>query len=286
MLCRAYTYRTPIAFSCFLRLGLRSPDRQTVRTRLRRCCRCALFGPHGPYRQRLLSAFGDFFAALSPDADAKLLCVKFICKLTMALLSGSASTADAEAVREVRRWLQSFPELLCQWGGNFPETSATMLQVLVEVAKRSPAPPSAGVPAAATGAGPADGKSNSGRATVRMGAGAEAWAWAVESTELLRSMRPGLLGNFFSERGFLSLPVSAQTDAVSLLYHLPSLPACVISALATACSDPTAVDGDVRSFVLEVSGCVDRGNICNDQDLVLRVACPPYAAQCGYPSGS
>lgn len=205
------------------------------------------------HRQKLLSVFGDFFSALHPDADAKLLCVKFICKLTMGLLSGSTSTADAEAAREVRRWLQSFLQLLCKWGGNFPEASAAVLRVLVEVAKRSPVPPSASTSAAATGAGPADGKSN-GRTIVETGVGTE--AWATESLELLRSMRPALLRSFFSEQGFLSLPVSAQTDAVSLLYHLPSLSACVVSALATACSDPTAVDSDVRSFVLEVSGFV------------------------------
>ncbi|CAM9843064.1 unnamed protein product [Scytosiphon promiscuus] len=41
-------------------------------------------------------------------------------------------------------------------------------------------------------------------------------------------------------------------DAVSLLYHLPSLPVGVVSELAATCSDPAVLDRDVRSFVLEV----------------------------------
>lgn len=74
----------------------------------------------------------------------------------------------------------------------------------------------------------------------------------MASSELLRSIEPALLVEFFGGQGFLSLPAAAQMDAISLLYHLPSMPASVVSELAVACSEPAALDRDVRSFVLEV----------------------------------
>lgn len=232
-------------------------------------------------RQRLLSAFGDFFSSLPPRAEANLTCVNFICTLTTSLLGSNGgggdqrAATDAAAALEVRRWLKSLPELLCRWEGAFPDTAAVVLHVLVEVAKCAPGPPSACSSGAATGGKPPDGqvrgnktaggKRGGAKATTvvskpvavagAVGATSPAMAagvWAAESSELLRSIQPTLLGEFFSGKGFLSLPAAAQTDAISLLYHLPSVPDCVMSALAAICSDPTAVHGDVRSFVLEV----------------------------------
>lgn len=76
----------------------------------------------------------------------------------------------------------------------------------------------------------------------------------MASSELLHSIEPALLVEFFGGQGFLSLPAASQMDAISLLYHLPSVPAGVLSELAAACSESVALDRDVRSFVLEVRG--------------------------------
>ncbi|CAN0510566.1 unnamed protein product, partial [Ectocarpus sp. 8 AP-2014] len=70
--------------------------------------------------------------------------------------------------------------------------------------------------------------------------------------ELLRSIEPALLVEFFGDQGFLLLPAAAQRNAISFLYHLPSIPVKVVCELAAACSEPTALNKDVRSFVLEV----------------------------------
>lgn len=213
-------------------------------------------------RQQLLSAFGDFLESLPSKAESKLLCVKAVCNLTGTLLSGSATRgqtamSDPEAAREVRRWLQLLPELLCQWGGEFPESSAAALRALVEVAKLAPSPAAAvaGTPGASRGGGQARGKTAiaAGEAAAG-GGGGGGGARAMESSELLRSIKPELLGEFLSGRGFPTLQAEAQMDAISLLYHLPSIPACVVTALAAACSEPNTLHGDVRSFALEV-GC-------------------------------
>ena len=76
------------------------------------------------------------------------------------------------------------------------------------------------------------------------------------SSALLRSIEPALLVEFFGGQAFLSLPAAAQMDAISLLYHLPSMPANVMSELAAACSEPAALDRDVGSFELEVRTAV------------------------------
>lgn len=200
-------------------------------------------------RQRLLAAFGDFFESLPPRSEAKLLCARFVCSVTKTLLSISAATprqgaaSDPEVAREVRRWLQSLPELLCVWGAEFPASSTVSIRALVEIAKRAPAP----YPTLPSGDGKAKVKPSGVMTTGE--------TWALESLALLHSMKPAVLGEFFSGRGFPCLHASAQMDAVSLLYHLPSVPACVLSALATVCSEPDMLRDDVRSYVLEVSCC-------------------------------
>lgn len=197
------------------------------------------------------------------------MCVKFVCSLTSTLLPGSTprgggQTAvgdDPDAAREVCRWLQSLPELLCLWEGELPESSAAALGALLGVAKHAPSLPlpAPGTSGSTRGDGRAKGKTAAAAAAVVAvsggtgGGGGAGGAWATASSELVRSISPALLGEFFSGGGFLALPPSAQLDAVSLLFHLPSVPACVVSALAAACSEPEALRGDVRSFVLEVS---------------------------------
>lgn len=260
-------------------------------------------------RQRLLSSFGDFFVSLSPRVEANFLCVNFICNLTLKFLSGSTvggrrTDVESETACEICRWLQVLPQLLCQWGGDFPENSAYVLQVLVEVAKRAPAPPSVctsdrtgGVSSsnkgpvktvggvAAGGVSPSNrkgvidsGGKGPGKYVTGSGAGAKSaisgtvstpsaataaarlpgsregaiGGWAVESLELLNSIRPAVLREFFSEGAFLALPIEAQMDAISLLYHVPSISNGVLSALAAACSRLTAIHSDIRSFILEV----------------------------------
>lgn len=211
-------------------------------------------------RQRLLAAFGDFFESLPPRAEAKLLCARFVCDLTGTLMSsttrgGRRTVTDLEAAREVRRWLQSLPELLCCWNGEFPENSTAVLQALVGLAKYAPAPPTPPAIVEKTDASPGksiDGKAR-GKTATPAPTGEGGGTWSTVSSEFLRSIEPAQLGEFFSGRSFLSLPASAQTDAVSLLFHLPSVPVCVVSALASACSEPAALSNTVRSFVLEVS---------------------------------
>lgn len=215
-------------------------------------------------RQRLLSAFGDFFESLPPRSEAKLLCSRFVCSLATTLLVESASRGgggvgsdnDHEAAREICRWLQPLPDLLCRWDGEYPDNSVAALRTLVEVAKHaSAAPPSStatGTLSSFSGSGQAKGKAA--LITVAAAPGVEqGGAWATVSSELVRSIEPKLLREFFSGRGFLVLPPSAQLDAISLVYHLPSVPVCVVSALAAVCSDPAALSGNVRSFALEVS---------------------------------
>lgn len=194
------------------------------------------------------------------------MCVKFVCSLTSTLLPGSTPRGggggrttvgdDPDAAREVCRWLQSLPELLCRWEGELPQCSAAALGALLGVAKHAPSLPlsAPGTSGSTRGDGKAKGKTAAAAAVaVSGGTGGAGGAWATASSELVRSISPALLGEFFSGRGFLALPPSAQLDAVSLLFHLPSVPACVVSALAAACSEPEALRGDVRSFVLEVS---------------------------------
>lgn len=236
-----------------------------------------------PHRQRLLSAFGEFFVSLPPRTKSNLLCVKYICTLTLRLLSVSdvnwrLAAVEPDVFRQVCRWLRSLPELLCQWEGEFPELSANILRVLVELVKRSPSESpgassaerkeslnsrkgsgkgaigadsgakvvnaskttTSGTAAAATVASPATGTPSTG-------------AWLLDPSEVSQVIPPTLLREFFSGRGFLSLPVAAQTDAVSLLYHIPSISVEVISALAAVCSQPAALHNDVRSFIMEVS---------------------------------
>lgn len=232
-------------------------------------------------RRRLLSAFGDFLESLPARSEAKLLCVRFVCRLTSALLSdsttggggGQAGGEDVETPREVCRWLRALPELLCRWGGEFPENSAAALGTLVEVAKHALPPPQQqqqALAAAETGAAKSGGKSSGkGKAKGKTataggalaagaggggGAGGRGGPWAAAASELLRSIEPALLVEFFGGPGFLSLPAPAQMDAISLLYHLPSVPATVMSELATACSEPAALERDMRTFVLEVRG--------------------------------
>lgn len=223
-------------------------------------------------RQSLLSAFGTFFKSLPPRAEAKLLCVTFICSLSGTLLSGSpgrdvrrGGIEDAQSAREVRGWIQTFPELLCRWEGEFPTSSAAALRALGSIAKHTPSSP---LPLSCTTkscvtALSNDGKANKGKAVASAsalangtsdtgGRGGAGEAWAKESAHLLRSIKPELLGDFFAGRGFPSLPKTVQMDAVSLLYHLPCVSPPVLAALAGACSDPAALHGDVRSFVLEV----------------------------------
>lgn len=194
------------------------------------------------------------------------MCVRFVCSLTSTLLRGATPRGggggqttvgdDPDAAREVCRWLQSLPELLCHWEGELPESSAAVLGALLGVAKHAPSlPPSApGTSGSARGDGRAKGKTAAAAVVaVSGGTGGAGGAWATASAELVLSISPALLGEFFSGRGFLALPPSAQLDAVSLLFHLPSVPTCVVSALAAACSEPDLLRGDVRSFVLEVS---------------------------------
>eukprot|EP00752_Nemacystus_decipiens_P011089 g9853.t1 len=214
--------------------------------------------------RRLLSAFGDFLESLPARSEAKLLCIRFVCRLTGTLLPGSGSGSavgedDPETSREVCRWLRSLPELLCRWGGEFPQNSAAALEALVEVAKhalppqQAPATPGASVGGASPVKGKEKGKTASaGGALAAGGPSGRGGSWAVASSELLRSIEPALLAEFFGGQAFLSLPAAAQMDAISLLYHLPSMPATVLSELAVACSEPIALDRDVRSFVLEV----------------------------------
>lgn len=222
--------------------------------------------PQHAYRQRLLAAFGDFFESLLPRDEAKVMCVKFVCSLTSTILPGSTPLGggggrttvgdDPDAAREVCRWLQLLPELLCRWEGELPESSAAALGALLGVAKHAPSMPQSapGTSDSTRGDGRAKGKTAAAAVVaVSGGTGGAGGAWASASSELIGSISPALLGEFFSGRGFLALPPSAQLDAVSLLFHLPSVPACVVSALAAACSDPEALRGDVRSFVLEVS---------------------------------
>lgn len=244
--------------------------------------------PHGAFlyhrtRQRLLGAFGDFFESLPPRAKSNIACVKFICALTLKLLSGSDAIRrqahlGADVAREIYRWLRGFPELLCQWEGQFPDVSAHVLRVLVEVMKRTSPSPVWGSPerpgavssrkgqgkaAGGTGAGAGAKGGISPSSTVvapastavpgRGSIGGGAGPCAVESSELSLSIEPGLLEELFSGRAFLSLPMSAQTNAVSLLYHLPSLSVKVMTALAAVCSRPGVIHNDVRSFILEVS---------------------------------
>ena len=239
-----------------------------------------------PCRQRLLAAFGDFFESLLPRDGAKVMCVKFICSLTGTLLPGPTSRAgrtggggsssshttvgdDPDAAREVCRWLQSLPELLCRWEGELPESSAEALGALLGVAKHAPSlPPPAGT---SRGDGAAKGKTAaSAAAAVVAVSGGTNGAWATASSELVRSISPALLGEFFSGRGFLALPPSAQLDAVSLLFHLPAVPACVVSALAAACSEPEALRVDVRSFVFEVSAIC----VVSYSDLAMKIGIP------------
>ncbi|CAM9643721.1 unnamed protein product [Ectocarpus fasciculatus] len=213
-------------------------------------------------RQRLLSAFGDFLESLPAHCEAKLLCIRFVCRLATTLLRGAANDEavgdDAETPPEVCRWLRSLPELLCRWGGEFPRDSDAVLGVLVEVAKHALPPQQ---PLAATGTnvggnpngkGKAKGKTTSTGGALAAGSGGRGGAWAVASSELLRSIEPALLVEFFGDQGFLLLPAAAQRNAVSFLYHLPSIPGKVVCELAAACSEPAALDKDVRSFVLEV----------------------------------
>lgn len=214
------------------------------------------------HRQRLLSAFGDFLESLPAHCEAKLLCIRFVCRLATTLLRGAANDEavgdDAETPPEVCRWLRSLPELLCRWGGEFPRDSDAVLGVLVEVAKHALPPQQ---PLATTGTnvcgnpngkGKAKGKTTSTGGALVAGSGGRGGAWAVASSELLRSIEPALLVEFFGDQGFLLLPAAAQRNAVSFLYHLPSIPGKVVCELAAACSEPAALDKNVRSFVLEV----------------------------------
>eukprot|EP00903_Cladosiphon_okamuranus_P007123 g6921.t1 len=216
-------------------------------------------------RQRLLSAFGNFLQSLPARSEAKLLCIRYVCRLTSTLLPGSGrgqtvGEDDPVTSREVCRWLRSLPELLCRWGGDFPQNSAAALGALVEVAKHALSPHQAlATPGASAGDGSshvqekAKGKTAStGGALAGGGPTGRGDSWAVASSELLCSIEPALLVEFFGGQGFLSLPAAAQMNAISLLYHLPSMPASVVSELAAACSEPAALDRDVRSFVLEV----------------------------------
>lgn len=216
-------------------------------------------------RQRLLSAFGDFLESLPARSEAKLLCIRCVCRLTSTLLSGSGrgeavGEDDPETSREVCRWLRSFPELLCRWGGDFPQNSAAAVGALVEVAKYAVPPQQAlATLGGSVGDGSSHGKGKAkGKTASAGGALAAGWptgrggSWAVASSELLRSIEPALLVEFFGGQGFLSLPAAVQMNAISLLYHLPSMPTSVVSELAAACSEPAALDRDVRSFVLEV----------------------------------
>ena len=223
-------------------------------------------------RQRLLSAFGDFLESLPARSEAKLLCIGFVCRLTATLLPGSsgrgqaAGEDDPETPREMCRWLRALPELLCRWGGDFPQNSAAALAALVEVAKHAlpPQQPVATPGASAGGAsshekGKVKGKTASAGGAALAAVGGpigRGGPWAVASSELLRSIEPALLVEFFGGQGFLSLPSASQMDAISLLYHLPSMPASVVAELASACSEPAALDRDVRSFLLEVRNAV------------------------------
>ncbi|CAM9535959.1 unnamed protein product [Ectocarpus sp. 4 AP-2014] len=211
-------------------------------------------------RQRLLSAFGDFVESLPAHCEAKLLCIRFVCCLATTLLRGAANGEavgdDPETPPEVCRWLRSLPELMCRWGGEFPRDSEAVLGVLVEVAKHA-LPPQQPLATRGTnvggnpnGKGKSRGKTTS--AGGAAGSGCRGGAWAVASSELLRSIEPALLVEFFGDQGFLLLPAAAQRNAISFLYHLPSIPGKVVCGLAAACSEPTALDKDVRSFVLEV----------------------------------
>lgn len=196
-----------------------------------------------------------------------------MCRLTSTLLSGSTGggtdSDDSGTSREVCRWLRSLPELLCLWGAEFPENSAEAVGALVEVAKHALPPQQQQPLAAATGTanvggafhgkGAAKGKTGTaGKALVAVatGVGGRGGSWAAAASELLHSIEPGFLVEFFRRQGFLSLPVAAQMDAISLLYHLPSVPANVVSELAAACSEPATLDRNVRSFVLEVGDAV------------------------------
>lgn len=186
------------------------------------------------------------------------------------------AAVELDVFRQVCRWLHSLPELLCQWEGEFPELSANILRVLVELAKRSPSqPPGAsaerkeslnsrkGSGKGAVGADPgAKAVSTSKTATSGTAAATVASSaigtpatgvWLLDPSEVSQVIPPTLLRDFFSGRGFLSLPVAAQTDAVSLLYHIPSISVEVISTLAAVCSQPAALHNDVRSFIMEVS---------------------------------
>lgn len=234
-----------------------APPPHLLFARYRRC-RC---------RRRLLSAFGDFLESLPACSEAKLLCMRFVCRLTTTLLSGSAGGDDSETSTEVCRWLRSLPELLCLWGGEFPRNSAAALGALVELAKHA-LPPQQPLATDGGGGGVSHGEGKEGKSKGKTGtsaeggrragerrggaAGGRGGAWSVASSELLRSIEPTRLVEFFGGQGFLSLPVASQMDAISLLYHLPSLPAGVVSELAATCSDPAALDRDVRSFGLEV----------------------------------
>lgn len=209
-------------------------------------------------------------------SEAKLLCIKFVCRLTSTLLPGSscgygqaAGEDDPETSREICRWLRSLPELLCRWGGEFPQNSAAALGALVEVAKHALPPQQALATPGASGGGASHGKgkakgktASAGGALAARGAAGRGGSWAVASSALLRSIEPALLVEFFGGQAFLSLPAAAQMDAISLLYHLPSMPANVMSELAAACSEPAALDRDVRSFVLEVRTAVARHSMC------------------------
>lgn len=238
--------------------------------------------PCSPRRQRLLSAFGEFFVSLPPRTKSNLLCVKYICTLTLRLLSVSdadwrLAAVEPDVFRQVCRWLRSLPELLCQWEGEFPELSANILRVLVELAKRAPSE-SPGTSSAerkeslnsrkgsgkgAVGADPGAKAVNASKTATSGTAAATAappatgtpstGVWLLDPTEVSQVIPPTLLREFFSGRGFLSLPIAAQTDAVSLLYHIPSISVEVISALAAVCSQPAALHNDVRSFIMEVS---------------------------------
>lgn len=220
-----------------------------------------------------MSAFGDFLESLPARSEAKLLCITFVCRLTSTLLPGSSSGQalgdDPETSREVCRWLWSLPELLCRWGGDFPQNSAAALGALVEVAKHALPPQQALATPGATAGGASHGKGKAkgktafeGGALAAEGIAARGGSWAVAASELLHSIEPALLVEFFGGQGFLSLSAAAQMDAISLLYHLPSMPASVVSELAAACSEPVALDRDVRSFVLEVRVAV-AGETCS-----------------------
>lgn len=246
-------------------------------------------------RQRLLSAFGDFLESLPARSEAKLLCIRFVCRLASTLLPGpscgQAVGDDPETSREVCRWLRSLPELLCRWGGDFPQKSAAALRALVEVAKHALPPRQAlATPGASASGGASHGKGKAKGKTASAGRGGggggalaagggtagRGGAWAVASSELLRSIEPALLVEFFGGPGFLSLPATAQMDAISLLYHLPSVAASVVAELAAACSEPMALDRGVRSFVLEVRICYRRRNRCS---FFFFLCVAPYALQ-------